>query len=182
MEKVLKIGCALFVVAVILSSCFGLVSDWEEDAYNEGYEAGHEAGITDGKELAREDGLTGGDIYYYNSLDDMDYEDIIDYIEDGDYFKVVPREDLQGLFAYALQRGYVAGKTGTWDSTMEEYVNGYDLIYDGAKYEYEFGLDPIRDRNHNGLSLGSWGNNGKGNDYSKVFDAWQDWAWEKIGE
>ena len=155
MEKVLKIGCALFVLAVILSSCFGMVSDLEEDAYNEGYEAGHEAGITDGKELAREDGLTGGDIYYYNTIYDMDLKDIIEYVEEGTEYKVLSYEEIFTLVSYSMQRGYIAGKTGTWDDALEEYIGGYDVTNVA---------DSIED------FLGYYDTN------SPAFNAWKAWA------
>ncbi len=112
----------------------------------------------------------------HESLDNFEYDDIIQYIEDSGSLEVWPTEELQALFAYALQRGYVAGKTGTWDSTMEEYVSDYDVTDRAAEFERSFGLDPIHIKSPNGLYLDSWASGDKKINYSKVFDAWQDWA------
>lgn len=132
MEKVLKIGGTLLVVLVILSSCIGMAGDERKEAYNDGYEAGYESGLRDGKALAREDGLAGGDIYYYNTIYDMDIKEIIAYLEEGEEYKVLSYDEIATLVSYSMQRGYIAGKTDTRDEALEEYIGGYDVtnVYD----------------------------------------------------
>lgn len=150
-RPVLLIFCLAFVL--FCSGCnkeFRL--DHGTDEYDKGYETGYREGYADGtREVSSDDVPAAAGVYY--EIEDMEMSDIIKYVESSGDLAVLQREDLYALFAYALQRGYVAGRTGTWDDVLEEYVNGYDVSAEGYAFERSFG------------SSGS-----------KGFTAWQSWA------
>lgn len=164
------IAAALLICAlgVLLAGCN---REYSKDHRTSEFETGYEAGLEDAAISNMSSNASTNEILEY-----LDYGEIVQYVEDAGDVQVWAIEDLQALFAYALQRGYVAGKTGTWDSTMEEYVSGYDVTDCASEFEHIFGLDPIHVKSPNGLYLDSWANGDKKIDYSKVFDAWQDWA------
>ena len=166
---------ALLLVSVFLAS--GCTPEYDREHKYDEYERGYEEGYKNGYEDGRLDGGLSacGDVYY--AIEDMAFSDVVAFVEGDEENKVISYEDLYALFSYAMQRGYIAGATGTWDSTMEEYVLGYDVTDRALEFERFFGLDPVRYRSANGLYLNTWADNGQDVSYSKVFDAWQDWAW-----
>ena len=58
---------------------------------------------------------------------------ISDGIDDGPYW---PYEDVQSVFAYAYQKGYLDAQAGVWGGMTEEYVDGYEFSEEWAR-EYD---------------------------------------------
>lgn len=168
----------LVSLLLMLLLLFGCSSEFQKDQANDAYGQGYDAGYRNGYEagLASADGgSTSSSVGAYYAIENMDFDDVIAYVEDSDYYKVMPQEDLSALFAYALQRGYIAGKTGTWDSTMEEYVNGCDVRDSAVEFEKIYGVSSFRIK-AGSVYLNMYANRKPGEEPSKVFDEWQKWT------
>ena len=118
----------IILTAVLLAFCITSCGNSEEElymvrenAYSSGYEEGFEEGYSEGRNDAYDDSYSG------NSIEDMDVDDIVAYLEEVTGEQILIGEDAHGFAVYAFQLGYKNHKYGVWDEMTQELINGYEF-------------------------------------------------------
>lgn len=71
-------------------------------------------------------------IVYYceeseSHIENMDIDDVINYVEETIMEPVLIGEDAYGFAIYAFQKGYENGRRGIWDEMTKELIDGYEF-------------------------------------------------------
>ena len=67
------------------------------------------------------------------SIEDMDVDEIIDYVEAVTCEEIFWGEDAHAFAVYAFQKGYDNRKKGIWDEMTQELIEGYEFTPSDAR-------------------------------------------------
>ena len=142
MKKLWTIILVSAIALSALSSC-GYSSRDLDEAYDTGLEAGYKSGYESGYEAGISH-VGSHEVNLFDAFENLKEGDIDAFNRESEYFEIWSKEDLQALFAYAMQRGYEVGISGNWDATAEEYINGYEVSSDGPRLAQSFEITDYR--------------------------------------